>query len=31
MAGLEDLQTLADTAQELSELLLWRNVRRLAE
>ena len=29
-AGLEDLQALAETAQELSELLLWRNVRRLA-
>jgi DNA-binding transcriptional MerR regulator len=28
-AGLEDLQTLAVAAQELSELLLWRNVRRL--
>ncbi|HET7572245.1 MAG TPA: MerR family transcriptional regulator [Gaiellaceae bacterium] len=31
LAGLDDLQTLAETAQELSELLLWRNVRRLAE
>jgi DNA-binding transcriptional MerR regulator len=29
-AGLDDLQTLAETAQELQELLLWRNVRRLA-
>ncbi len=29
-AGLEDLQALTETAQELSELLLWRNVRRLA-
>ncbi|MBX5474969.1 MAG: MerR family DNA-binding transcriptional regulator [Thermoleophilia bacterium] len=29
-AGLEDLQTLAATAQALSELLFWRNVRRLA-
>ncbi|MGH3049133.1 MAG: MerR family transcriptional regulator, partial [Gaiellaceae bacterium] len=29
-AGVEDLQVLAETAQELSELLLWRNVRRLA-
>jgi DNA-binding transcriptional MerR regulator len=28
--GLEDLQALAEAAQELSELLLWRNVRRLA-
>ena len=28
--GIEDLQTLADTAQELSQLLFWRNVRRLA-
>jgi DNA-binding transcriptional MerR regulator len=28
--GLEDLQSLAETAQELQELLLWRNVRRLA-
>jgi len=28
--GLEDLQVLAETAQELQELLLWRNVRRLA-
>jgi len=29
-AGLEDLQAMAETAQELQELLLWRNVRRLA-
>ena len=29
-AGLEDLQALAETAQALSELLFWRNVRRLA-
>ncbi len=29
-AGLEDLQSLAESAQELSELLLWRNVRRVA-
>ncbi len=29
-AGLEDLQTLGETAQALSELLFWRNVRRLA-
>ena len=29
-AGLADLQALAEAAQELSELLLWRNVRRLA-
>jgi DNA-binding transcriptional MerR regulator len=30
-AGLEDLQRLAETAQELSQLLFTRNVRRLAE
>jgi len=29
-AGLEDLQALAETAQELSQLLMLRNVRRLA-
>ena len=29
-AGLEDVQALTEAAQELSELLLWRNVRRLA-
>jgi DNA-binding transcriptional MerR regulator len=29
-AGLEDLQALGETAQELSELLFWRNVRRFA-
>jgi len=29
-AGLEQLQTLADSAQELQELLFWRNVRRVA-
>ncbi len=29
-AGLEDLQALGETAQALSELLFWRNVRRLA-
>ena len=29
-AGVDDLQVLAEAAQELSELLLWRNVRRLA-
>ena len=29
-AGLEDLQTLHEAAQELSKLLLTRNVRRLA-
>jgi DNA-binding transcriptional MerR regulator len=29
-AGLEDLQALGEAAQELQELLLWRNVRRLA-
>jgi DNA-binding transcriptional MerR regulator len=30
-AGLEDLQKLAETAQELSQLLFARNVRRLAD
>jgi DNA-binding transcriptional MerR regulator len=30
-AGLEDLQRLAETAQELSQLLFARNVRRLAD
>jgi DNA-binding transcriptional MerR regulator len=29
-AGIDDLQTLGETAQELSQLLFWRNVRRLA-
>jgi DNA-binding transcriptional MerR regulator len=29
-AGLEDLEGLARAAQELNDLLLWRNVRRLA-
>jgi DNA-binding transcriptional MerR regulator len=29
-AGLEDLQSLAEAAQELSQLLFWRDVRRLA-
>ncbi len=29
-AGIEDLQALGETAQALSELLLWRNVRRFA-
>jgi DNA-binding transcriptional MerR regulator len=29
-AGIEDLQALGETAQELSQLLFWRNVRRLA-
>ncbi|HZD86783.1 MAG TPA: MerR family transcriptional regulator [Gaiellaceae bacterium] len=28
--GLEDLQALAQTAQELADLLLWRNIHRLA-
>ncbi len=28
--GLEDLQTLAELAQELSQLLFWRDLRRLA-
>jgi hypothetical protein len=28
---MEDLQRLAETAQELSQLLFTRNVRRLAE
>src|SRR5690348_11560723 len=30
-AGIEDLQTLSEAAQELSQLLFARNVRRLAE
>ncbi len=30
-AALADLQQLAQSAQELADLLLWRNVRRLAE
>jgi DNA-binding transcriptional MerR regulator len=30
-AGMEDLQQLAETAQELSQLLFARNVRRLAD
>jgi hypothetical protein len=30
-AGIDDLQRLAETAQELSQLLFSRNVRRLAE
>jgi hypothetical protein len=29
--ALTDLQRLAQSAQELSDLLLWRNVRRLAQ
>jgi len=29
-AGIEDLQALGETAQTLSELLFWRNVRRFA-
>ena len=29
--ALADLQRLAQSAQELSDLLLWRNVRRLAQ
>lgn len=29
-AGLDDLQTLAELAQELSQLLFWRDLRRLA-
>jgi len=29
-AGLEDLQTLAELAQELSQLLFWRDLRQLA-
>jgi hypothetical protein len=29
--ALTDLQRLAQSAQELADLLLWRNVRRLAE
>ncbi len=29
-AGLADLQTLTDLAQELASLLLWREVREIA-
>jgi DNA-binding transcriptional MerR regulator len=29
-AGIEDLQAMSDVAHELSQLLFWRNVRRLA-
>jgi hypothetical protein len=29
-AGLEDLQALGESAYELSELLFWRSVRRIA-
>ena len=29
-AGLEDLRALAELAQELSQLLFWRDVRELA-
>jgi DNA-binding transcriptional MerR regulator len=29
-AGLEDLRTLAETAQELSQMLFWRNIRKVA-
>ena len=29
-AAVEQLQTLAELAQELSQLLFWRNLRRLA-
>jgi hypothetical protein len=29
-AGLDDLQTLAELAQELSQLLFWRDLRRVA-
>ena len=29
-AGLEDLRALGELAQELSRLLLWRSLRRLA-
>ena len=29
-AGIEDLQAMGEAAQELSQLLFWRNVRRLA-
>ena len=28
--GLQELQTLAELAQELGQLLFWRNLRRLA-
>ena len=30
-AGLEDLQSLAEASQELSQLLFWRELRQLAE
>jgi DNA-binding transcriptional MerR regulator len=30
-AGLEELQTLAELAQELSQLIFWRNLRHVAE
>jgi DNA-binding transcriptional MerR regulator len=30
-AGLDELQTLAELAQELSQLIFWRNLRQLAE
>ncbi|MHB8470771.1 MAG: MerR family transcriptional regulator, partial [Gaiellaceae bacterium] len=30
LAGIEDLRALGEAAQELSALLFWRNVRRLA-
>jgi DNA-binding transcriptional MerR regulator len=30
-SGLEELQTLSELAQELSQLIFWRNLRRLAE
>jgi DNA-binding transcriptional MerR regulator len=30
-AGLEELQTLAEAAQELSQLIFWRNLRHVAE
>jgi len=29
-AGLEDLQSLAELAQDLAQLLFWRDLRRLA-
>ena len=30
-AGLDELQTLAELAQELSQLIFWRNLRQLAD
>jgi hypothetical protein len=30
-AGVEELQSLAEVAQELSQLIFWRNLRHIAE